>query len=180
MREYTATSVFDGIRDGADWGEMQCADAVVIAVDQPLIRRSRRWVLLIERGDGHGWAIPGGKLDPGETALQAARRELHEETGLILPGARWTALPARLVPDPRASDEAWMVTTPAVAELHVDGPDDLPPVLGADDAHRAIWCPADTYGALVAHLAQLYGGEVFAAHEDLLAEILYAAEKASR
>ena len=27
------------------------------------------------------WELPAGKLDPGETALQAAKRELREETG---------------------------------------------------------------------------------------------------
>ncbi|MCH9017306.1 MAG: NUDIX domain-containing protein, partial [Chloroflexi bacterium] len=26
--------------------------------------------------------LPGGKLDPGEDALSAARRELHEELGI--------------------------------------------------------------------------------------------------
>ena len=31
------------------------------------------------------WALPGGHLDPDETAAAAARRELHEEVGLDLP-----------------------------------------------------------------------------------------------
>jgi 8-oxo-dGTP pyrophosphatase MutT (NUDIX family) len=31
------------------------------------------------------WALPGGRLEPGESAADAARREIHEEVGVDLP-----------------------------------------------------------------------------------------------
>ena len=46
-------------------------------------------VLLTRRGanmSAHArqWAFPGGRIDQGETALEAALREMHEEVGLAL------------------------------------------------------------------------------------------------
>ena len=44
-----------------------------------------REVLLIRRNQPPAqglWSIPGGKLEPGETLVDACRREIEEETGL--------------------------------------------------------------------------------------------------
>ncbi len=46
-------------------------------------------VLLTRRGSRlpdhpNQWALPGGRVDPGETPLEAALRELEEEVGLLL------------------------------------------------------------------------------------------------
>lgn len=40
-------------------------------------------VVLIRRANPpHGWALPGGFVDPGEDLATACRREVQEETGL--------------------------------------------------------------------------------------------------
>jgi 8-oxo-dGTP diphosphatase len=38
-------------------------------------------VLLVHRPRYDDWSLPKGKLDSGETHMDAARREVHEETG---------------------------------------------------------------------------------------------------
>jgi len=145
------------------WGENAMADALVTLHD---VRDGCLRVLLVERGDGLGWAVPGGKIEPGESPRQAAGRELTEETGLRVAWNRWQLSLPCFVPDPRGSDEAWAVTV--LVSTYLGKFDLLPPVAGADDARRAEWVRADTYPTLVEALRSDYAGEVFPAHADML------------
>ena len=57
----------------------------IVAVGAVVIHDNK--ILLIKRGKppSHSrWAIPGGKVKPGETLQAAAEREISEETGLIV------------------------------------------------------------------------------------------------
>ena len=44
--------------------------------------QTRKKVLLTQRTDNNRWCLPGGAMEPGESAAQACEREVWEETGL--------------------------------------------------------------------------------------------------
>lgn len=87
------------------------------------------------RRNAGNYALPGGNLEPGETAEEAARREMAEELGVSLPPeaalgllddfvtlgghrvtpvALWSDEELALVPDPVEVHEAWRIP---IAEL---------------------------------------------------------------
>ena len=47
-------------------------------------------LLLQEKSSGQGWSLPAGAIEPGETPEQAVRREVLEETRLVV-------VPTRLI-----------------------------------------------------------------------------------
>jgi 8-oxo-dGTP diphosphatase len=56
-----------------------------------VIHDSAGRVLLVLRGRAPSrglWSVPGGRVEPGESLAEAAAREVHEETGLIVQTGR--------------------------------------------------------------------------------------------
>ena len=47
-----------------------------------VVRRGHRFLLTQEKKYGSTWSIPGGRVEPGENLVEAAVREVHEETGV--------------------------------------------------------------------------------------------------
>lgn len=47
-----------------------------------VVRLGRRFLLTRERKYGSSWSIPGGRVEPGEPLVDAAIREVYEETGV--------------------------------------------------------------------------------------------------
>lgn len=51
------------------------------AIALVVVRDEDRFVLVDEHRD-RGWYLPAGRVDPGETLAEGARREVLEESGL--------------------------------------------------------------------------------------------------
>jgi len=65
------------------YGERIGADArLVPAATAIMFDETGEKVLLTQRSDNGRWCLPGGAMDPGESAEEACEREAMEETGL--------------------------------------------------------------------------------------------------
>jgi 8-oxo-dGTP diphosphatase len=106
-------------------------------------REKRPRVLLIRRKHepfAGSWALPGGFVDEGETLVQAARRELHEETGLKL--GRLEQL--FTFGDPGRDPRGWTVSVAFITRVDAK----KTKAVAADDAAEVGWHPVDRLPAL--------------------------------
>lgn len=98
---------------------------LIIQIDQDIVLIERRF-------PPHGWALPGGFLDPGESLAEAAIREAKEETGLdvvLIEQFHTYSKPTR---DPRRH------TVSTVFIAYSNGI----PVAGDDAGKVMLYCPA--------------------------------------
>jgi len=98
-----------------------------------------RKLLLVKRGAEpfRGcWALPGGFVDEGERLVEAVRRELAEETGVIWEGA---LIPVGTFGDPGRDPRGWTVSAAYVANMGLEEAYVVP----GDDAADARWFFAD-------------------------------------
>jgi bifunctional NMN adenylyltransferase/nudix hydrolase len=110
------------------------ADAVVIQDGHVLlIRRKGR------PGQGQ-WAIPGGFVEQDEFVVDAALRELEEETGLAVAEAdlRAAIVATQVFDAPFRDMRGRMITHATLFHLRPRTPE-LPKAVGADDADLASW-----------------------------------------
>ncbi|WP_019011326.1 NUDIX hydrolase [Deinococcus aquatilis] len=94
-----------------------------------LLQNSDGQILMVKQNYGQRfWSLPGGVVDPGETPLQAAIREAHEEAGIsialqevlglyLLQGGGWPDIQAYVFRAHILDDEPRIMNPQEIAEL---------------------------------------------------------------
>jgi len=104
-----------------------CAGVLVVDGDAALLVRRT------EPPDAGSWSVPAGFLEADEPPMQAARRELTEETGLRIVGADPTLFDTQFVAHPEGGHVLVVVYLVGVSET------DGPPRAGDDAGAVRFW-----------------------------------------
>jgi ADP-ribose pyrophosphatase YjhB (NUDIX family) len=70
---------------------------LIIAATRSILQDDEGRMLLIRRKDNGQWALPAGAVELGESVLDCCRREVREETGLVV----LAAVPMAIYSEPR-------------------------------------------------------------------------------
>jgi len=113
----------------------------LLTVDAIIEIDGRGIVLVRRKHPPEGWALPGGFVDPGESMLEAVKREAMEETSLHITPLEIFHVYSRPWRDPRGDTVSVVYHCRAAgepcggddaAEARVFPPDDLPEDLAFD------------------------------------------------
>jgi 8-oxo-dGTP diphosphatase len=137
------------------------SDRKIVSVAAAVIYDDGR-VLACQRGAGHGyeggWEFPGGKLEPGESAVAACRREIAEELGVRLSTMSFLDRVEYDYPDFHLSMDCYVCQLVPGQELRPAEHAELR-WLSLDELTSVAWLPPDA--ELVQTLGH-YWGQVFA------------------
>ena len=133
VQEHAAITAYKASWKSAPYAPIfATVDAVVVTAGH---------VLLIRRDGFPGkglWAIPGGFVEQNERLLQAAMRELHEETqlGVLMPALSDALVEVAVFDHPDRSQRGRTITHAHFFDLKLS---QLPAIEGSDDASLATW-----------------------------------------
>jgi 8-oxo-dGTP diphosphatase len=97
------------------------AATVVVPLVYAIVRDTTGCVLLVRRTDTGDWELPGGRVDPGESATDALRREVAEESGLNVEPVRVSGVysdPGHVVRAAQAPGSAAEIRQPFAVCFH--------------------------------------------------------------
>ena len=119
---------------------MDSASFPKAAVGALVIKEDR--ILLVRRGNPPArgeWAIPGGRMEPGETFREAAEREILEETGIRIRAGEVVAVCDHIEKNPDGSLRFHYLIVDVFGE-YIEGEP-----RAADDADEAAWVRQDDF-----------------------------------